>query len=642
MVPLSSASAMPWAELAHRGLGDSNHTGSASSLTSAQKNTLKSLAVTFSAISVASSVLTFYWFLKMRRSFRHDLIMLLIQSDMFKALGFMVYPIVVFVYGPVQDASTFCQINGFMTALGIEASDFAVLMIAIHSALYIFRPRSSGSEGGLYPYRRLAYILWIVFPVLMASLAFLNHRHAYVSEGTYCYLPVRPFWYRLALDWIPRYIIFLIILAIYASIYFYVGYKFKDFERLTNRAPGNDRDSRWSLEKWPKNSRGRERATVPPTPHLTCHGLLPGARRDALTETVARKPSVSTMDSYISQPIFPPPGPHRFMWRSFSAPDNPSPTPLSEGSLAEEDSFEGPSAPRPLPPTFALPISPPDESDLSEMASRATSWRDNFVHRFSPHNASNDTAAKRSVVDIFAVLRRHPDRSSTSTAVSRLRLTNSRGQTVADAELARTRDKIHRQLRFLFIYPLVYIGMWILPFVSHGLQYSDRFAIDPPFAITCCTTISICMQAAVDAWLFSTREKPWRHIPGTDGGFWVSFKFWSDWTGFRKRRVRQGPGRTRDEAVREARAAYWRRDEELAQRRYEADRGTGTGQRDSARKERSEWWESIAVDGTISPVGEEGANPMEEVILFDEEVFADKGTCETDGGASDERRRESA
>jgi hypothetical protein len=51
-----------------------------------------------------------------------SLIMLLIQSDMFKALWFMIYPIVVFTHGPVPNDSTFCQVSGFFLALGIEAS----------------------------------------------------------------------------------------------------------------------------------------------------------------------------------------------------------------------------------------------------------------------------------------------------------------------------------------------------------------------------------------------------------------------------------------------------------------------------------------------------------------------------------------
>jgi G protein-coupled receptor GPR1 len=191
----------------------------------------------------------------------------------------------------------------------------------------------------------------------------------------------------------------------------------------------------------------------------------------------------------------------------------------------------------------------------------------------------------------------------------------------------RTRDKIQRQLRFLFIYPLVYIGMWILPFISHGMQYSDQFAMDPPFALTCCTTISICMQAAVDAWLFSTREKPWRHIPGTNGDFWVSLKFWSDWTGFQRRRSLQGPGKTREEMVREARAAYRRRDEEILQRRIQAESNHHAGQRDSGAR-RAEWWESVSVgvDGAMSPVLEENS-PLEGQggIVFNEDPFSDGG-----------------
>ena len=51
-----------------------------------------------------------------------SLIMLLIQSDMFKALWFMLYPIVTFTAGAVPSNSKFCQVNGFFISLGIEAS----------------------------------------------------------------------------------------------------------------------------------------------------------------------------------------------------------------------------------------------------------------------------------------------------------------------------------------------------------------------------------------------------------------------------------------------------------------------------------------------------------------------------------------
>lgn len=595
--------------LESRDLGG-NNTSIAPSLSPSQGNILQVLACTFSAISVASAMLAFLWFIKMRRTFRHDLIMLLIQSDMFKALWFMIYPIVVFTRGPVPDNSTFCQVNGFFVSLGIEASDFAALMIAIHTALYIFRPRSSSGEGGLFPYRHIAYTLWIILPVLSASLAFINNQEAYISDGTYCYLPVRPFWYRLALAWIPRYIIFIFILGIYASIYYYVRYKFNGFSRDRGANSGTMQPT--STAGGPTQSGKR---TVPPIPTLISHGLIPESRQSSMAENEGRKPSISTIES--SGPLKSSRvGAHRFIWGSFSAGNGSPPSPPSEPSNdVDVDSFTGPSTPRPLPPTSPQPITPRSggsEDTNAVLASRATSWRDGFVRRFSPHNMSGNSSGKHSIVDIFAILRNHPDSSNATTPISQLQLLNSQGQTFAEAEMIGTRDKIRRQLRFLFIYPLVYIGMWILPFVSHVLQYDDRFATDLPYGLTCVTTICICSQAAVDCWLFSTREKPWRQIPGTDGSFWASLKLWSGWGGMGKRRATHGPGKTREEMVREARAAYRRRDEELAQRRNQTDSVATVGEL-PRRGERS-WWEAVGVDGAMSPVNEEISNPMEDVV----------------------------
>jgi hypothetical protein len=66
--------------------------------------------------------------------------------------------------------------------------------------------------------------------------------------------------------------------------------------------------------------------------------------------------------------------------------------------------------------------------------------------------------------------------------------------------------------------------------------------------------------------------------------------------------------------VREARAAYQRRDEELAQRKTQADFSTPHG--DFRRTERS-WWEAAGLDGTMSPVAEEVSNPIEVVLVSD-------------------------
>jgi G protein-coupled receptor GPR1 len=539
---------------------------------------------------------------------------------MFKALWLMIYPIVVFTRGPVLSDSTFCQVNGFFLAVGTEASgeschfswgvrlimaDFAVLQIALHTALYIFKPRAAGGEGGLYPYRKFAYIGWVVFPIFMASLAFINDQNAYVSQGTYCYLPIRPFWYRLALGWIPRYLIFVVILCIYASIYYYVRYKFHGFKKA-GRSQGVGHSS---LDSETPQRPPKQRHSLPPTPTLACHGLIPEPGKPSTSEE-APKPSLSAMESSRNRR----PSVHGFMWASMMAPSKSAhiSVPALESITSDTDSFTGPSTPHPLPnhaSTTPIPLSHQPSSLTTPSRTRLTSWQDNFVSRFSPPRSGSPNT-KPSTIDIFSVLR-HPD-GSDSPPIGRLELVNSHGQNLADVEMIRTRDKIRRQLRFLFIYPLVYIGMWIVPFVSHVLQYDDKFAANPPFGLSCATIIFLCSQAAVDCWLFSTREKPWRHIPGDDGSFWGSLRFWSGWKGIRKRRAVYGPGKTRDEMVREARVAYRRRDEELAQRRMELQLGPRV-ESGGLRGER-EWWENRG-DAAVSPVAEEIANPVEDITI---------------------------
>ena len=171
-------------------------------------------------------------------------------------------------------------------------------MIAIHSALYIFKPNNSGDEGGLYPYRKFAYVAYLVLPLLLASLAFVNPDDAYVSDGTYCYLPVRPIWYRLTLAWIPRYLIFVIILGIYASIYFYVRYKFRGFAE--QQSLPSDQSTTLSQEQTPSC---QQRSS----PQLQSHGLIPVSRQTTSNGEVeeVRKPPPVEMQrkSSVARPV---------------------------------------------------------------------------------------------------------------------------------------------------------------------------------------------------------------------------------------------------------------------------------------------------------------------------------------------------
>jgi G protein-coupled receptor GPR1 len=62
----------------------------------------------------------------------------------------------------------------------------------------------------------------------MAGIAFINDgRKSYLPYITWCYLPVRPLWYRLVLSWVPRYLILIGIISIYVSIFIYVRLQYR-------------------------------------------------------------------------------------------------------------------------------------------------------------------------------------------------------------------------------------------------------------------------------------------------------------------------------------------------------------------------------------------------------------------------------
>lgn len=493
-------------------------------------------------------------------------------------------------------------------------------MIAIHSALYIFKPRVANGEGGLYPYRNIAYAVWLILPLIMASLAFINKDLSYVSEGTYCYLPVRPFWYRLALGWIPRYIIFLVILGVYVSIYYYVRYKFQGFTRIaknqTDGAGDSSEDSNKPLRRFTLHG-------PPPTPELSCHGLIPGYRQDSgISPPRVPKKSLPAVETISPATIKTPGSAHRFMWENLIAAEDPnypmSPS-LDSASLDSEFTVSpiSPQPPsRPRTPFFASQLDGPDDSTALHISIAPVPKGTDLL--LSP-DPTTERADRLSIVDIFTALEREPRESDIAMPVNQVQPINTQGQSLATSEMLKTRDKIRRQLRFLFIYPLVYMGMWILPFASHVMQYDDKYALNPPFGLTVVTTICICSQAAVDCWLFSSREQPWKHIPGTDGSFLVSLKFWTGWTAFVKRTKISGPGKTSEEMVREARAAYRRRDEEMAQQRFKVGQALSTGSPGGRKVEKS-WWEDSAqieaLVGEISP-GLEQSNPMDIAVTED-------------------------
>ncbi|MCJ1291167.1 hypothetical protein MMC34_002710 [Xylographa carneopallida] len=139
---------------------------------------------------------------------------------------------------------------------------------------------------------------------------------------------------------------------------------------------------------------------------------------------------------------------------------------------------------------------------------------------------------------------------------SPIHVTNYDGNEDATPTPAERHRDIKRKLRLLFIYPLVYMLMWVLPFVMHCLQYTDYYSQNPPYVLAVFVTAILAVQGAVDSVLFSTREKPWRHLNNS------SFRGWCTHWGKNKVLGESKEGKNSEEAAYDNHQALVRRHEE--------------------------------------------------------------------------------
>lgn len=578
------------------------------------------------------------------------LILLLIQSDFAKALVLVIFAIVSFVGGGIPSDSAFCQASGFVLAVGIESSDIAVLLIALHSAMYIFRPRA-----GLYPYRRRAYLGFYLYPLLAACLAFIGG-NGYENMGPYCYLRTDRSWARLLLSWVPRYVICVSIVIIYVSIYFYIRRRMGDYGRRRSEAIQAQ----------------APRPSTASTPRLRYNGLLPStpcSRRSSATDTISTVKDPLRPPSSIS-PAWPASArtsvdvqkPHssvKWNWPAFTH------TPSPEGSGPSGDDTSDPTSP--TSPTFLTPpaAAHTPRPSLMRSAEIHTDTNDrNHTGRVSFHGPRRQTPTPESSADDDDDDEDAPDsspilgptgRSGSGVPSPFITITSpldDNNANDADADCAQTRQqkKTLRQLRSLFAYPLVYIILWLFPFVSHVLGYDDSSASpnhhdetdpfihdhEPPHWLLVISIISLCVQGLVDCVLFLSRETPWRHARGR--GFWVALGNRWAWRAGRRwwmggyggygggggggggsQSVGDGVGRTREEMRVYGRMARERREGEVrVERERRAAVGAVAAGRETAAAGR-EWW-----DGWLERV-ERGDDDDVDVVDDDDGVEREGG-----------------
>lgn len=375
-------------------------------------------------------------------------------------------------------------------------------------ALQIFPPaRSMLGHDGLYRIRHWVYAAWIIYPNMTAALAFINPTNPYAAQGAFCWLPIRPFWYRLALSWIPRYLVWFYIMFVAIRIYHHVGYEFKVF--------GQERDKSSSIGITAQSSVDRKMAAA----EAQRRSIMTS---DGVDEKEEEDESVAPDDMSMRKSGLASSKPNRDVARdtSFNAARRQSvPSwPTTFGGVPGERAS-------PLP---ASRSNPPSRRGSRQIAPGV--WGEDFF----PPPISGPGQHHGSISSIGSLTRSLTAASLDGThglpAIEEGRNSESAPSTlpsnVADQAMQQRRRAITRQLRLLFIYPVVYILLWTIPFVSHCMSYSDYWAQHPIFAISAMSNFCITFLGFADVCVFSWREKPWRHIAGSDGTFIGSFCFW--------------------------------------------------------------------------------------------------------------------
>ncbi|KAK1514983.1 uncharacterized protein CCOS01_13176 [Colletotrichum costaricense] len=324
----------------------------------------------------------------------------------------------------------------------------------------------------------------------MASLAFINWP-GYVNNGEYCYLPARPEWARLALSWVPRYMILLTIVALYAYIYIYVTLRMRRFGRLSamRRASATHMldDGQWahipSVPATPTSRRGSETSVEDSD-----------QQRTSSTNTTMTT-EIELLHS--RQKI-------QWNWPSYGNED--------DGRIPESDDNVSPrvfeASTSPLSTNFE-PISPPPQSyirrDTVDLNPAQTYYdHGSFSTQWQPPSSPTSARAK-SLANIWSILRRG---TSLDSDIDHNNTPFLYHPTIDGTGMAKTRDKIRRQLRLLFVYPLVYILIWAVPFVAHVMRW-DNPEQAGPFVVVLLSLVSLSIQGLVNACLFCAVEKPW-------------------------------------------------------------------------------------------------------------------------------------
>ncbi|CAI4332861.1 CFF_collapsed_G0008460.mRNA.1.CDS.1 [Saccharomyces cerevisiae] len=506
--------------------------GMTSTFTAPQLLQLRIIAITASAVSLIAGCLGMFFLSKMdkrRKVFRHDLIAFLIICDFLKAFILMIYPMIILIDNSVYATPAFFNTLGWFTAFAIEGADMAIMIFAIHFAILIFKPnwkwrnkRSGNMEGGLYKKRSYIWPITALVPAILASLAFINYNKlnddsdttiildnnkynfpdsprqgGYKPWSAWCYLPPKPYWYKIVLSWGPRYFIIIFIFAVYLSIYIFITSESKRIKAqigdLNHDVLEEEKEKKklfglghWGKAKWYFRSYFK----------LPLLHLLRNLKNFFTISFI--DPNEETDDSGSSSGTF-----------NFGESSNEIPTLFRKTNTGSDENVSASGGVRLLDYNSAKPLDmskyamseQPDlernnpfdcENDITLNPSELVSKQKEHNVTFSVENEGLDTRKNRCENSSFTNVQQH-------------------FQAQTYKQMKKRRAQIQKNLRAIFIYPLSYIGIWLFPIIADALQYKHEIKHGPTMWVTYIDTCVRPLSCLVDVIVYLFKEKPWNY-----------------------------------------------------------------------------------------------------------------------------------
>ncbi|CAD6609125.1 CEI_1a_G0008330.mRNA.1.CDS.1 [Saccharomyces cerevisiae] len=506
--------------------------GMTSTFTAPQLLQLRIIAITASAVSLIAGCLGMFFLSKMdkrRKVFRHDLIAFLIICDFLKAFILMIYPMIILIDNSVYATPAFFNTLGWFTAFAIEGADMAIMIFAIHFAILIFKPnwkwrnkRSGNMEGGLYKKRSYIWPITALVPAILASLAFINYNKlnddsdttivldndnynfpdsprqgGYKPWSAWCYLPPKPYWYKIVLSWGPRYFIIIFIFAVYLSIYIFITSESKRIKAqigdFNHNVLEEEKEKKklfglghWGKAKWYFRSYFK----------LPLLHLLRNLKNFFTISFI--DPNEETDDSGSSNGTF-----------NFGESSNEIPTLFRKTNTGSDENVSASGGVRLLDYNSTKPLDmskyamseQPDlernnpfdcENDITLNPSELVSKQKEHNVTFSVENEGLDTRKNRCENSSFTNVQQH-------------------FQAQTYKQMKKRRAQIQKNLRAIFIYPLSYIGIWLFPIIADALQYKHEIKHGPTMWVTYIATCVRPLSCLVDVIVYLFKEKPWNY-----------------------------------------------------------------------------------------------------------------------------------